>query len=74
VRRDRALVSWIVSQLVIAQAHGRVRPEAARREPDDIGVERDLDGGVAGGAVWPAGADGEHTGESVLPGAGGELA
>ena len=53
---------------------GAVRPEAARGEPDDVGVERDLDGGVAGGVVWPAGADGEHAGQGLLPGAGGELA
>jgi len=51
-----------------------VRPEAAFGDPDDVGVERDLDGGVAGAVVWLAGADGEHAGQGLLPGAGGELA
>ena len=36
---------------------GVVPLEAARGEPDDVGVDRDLDGGVTGAVVWPAGAD-----------------
>jgi hypothetical protein len=47
--------------------------EAAGGEPDDIGVDRDLDGGVAGALVWPTGAGGEDVGQGLLPGAGGEL-
>jgi hypothetical protein len=34
---------------------GAVFPEAARGEPDDVGGYRDLDDGVAGAAVLPAG-------------------
>ena len=37
-------------------------------------VDRDLDGGAAGVVVWPAGAGGEHAGQGLVPGAGGELA
>jgi len=51
-----------------------VRPEAAPGEPDDVGVDRDLDGRVAGVVVWPARGDGEHCAQGLLPGAGGELA
>jgi hypothetical protein len=47
--------------------------EAAFGEPDDVGVDRDLDGGVGGAVVWPAGADGQRVGQGLLPGAGGEL-
>ena len=36
-------------------------PEAAGGEPDDVGVERDLDGGVAGLVVCHAWADGKDT-------------
>jgi hypothetical protein len=43
-----------------------VFPEAACSEPDDVGVDRDLDDGVAGAAA-------EHCGQGLLPGAGGEL-
>jgi len=50
------------------------RPEAICGEPDDVGVDRDLDDGVAGAVVWPAGADGEHAGQGLMPGAGGEPA
>ena len=39
---------------------GAVLPEAVRGEPDDVGVDRDLDDGVAGAVVWPAGAAAEH--------------
>jgi hypothetical protein len=38
------------------------RPEAICGEPDDVGVDRDLDDGVAGAVAWPDGADGEHVG------------
>ena len=51
-----------------------MRPEAACGEPDDVGVYRDLDDGVAGAVVWPAGAAAEHAGQGLFPGAGGELA
>jgi len=50
-----------------------VRPEAARGEPDDVGVDRDFDGGAGGEAAWLAGADAGHAGQGLLPGAGGEL-
>src|SRR5262245_58877504 len=53
---------------------GGMRPEAARGEPDDVGVDRDLDDGVAWAVAWPARADGENAGQGLLPGAGGELA
>jgi hypothetical protein len=53
---------------------GAVPLEAARGEPHDVGVDRDLDGGVAGAVVWPARGDGEHVGQGLVPGAGGELA
>jgi hypothetical protein len=56
-----------------ARRLGFLRPEAARGEPDDVGVDRDLDDGMAGPVVWPAGAGGEHAGQGLLPGAGGEL-
>jgi hypothetical protein len=52
---------------------GAVLPEAACGEPDDVGVYRDLDGGVAGPAVWPAGAGAEHAGQGLFPDAGSEL-
>ena len=45
-----------------------------RGEPDDVGVDGDLDGGVAGAAVLPAWADTERAGQGLVPGAGGELA
>jgi hypothetical protein len=48
-----------------------LRLEGARGEPDDVGVDRDLDDGVAEAVVWAAG---EHAGEGLLPGAGGKLA
>ena len=41
--------------------------QAVCGEPDDVGVYRDLDGGVARAAA-------EHAGEGLFPGAGGELA
>lgn len=50
-----------------------LRPEDACGEPDDVGVDGDLDGGVAGAAVLPAWADAERAGQGLLPGAGGEL-
>jgi hypothetical protein len=50
-----------------------VRPEAACGEPDGVGVYRDLDDGLAGVVVWPAGAAAEHAGQGLIPGAGGEL-
>src|SRR5215813_9839447 len=53
---------------------GAVRPEAACGEPDDVGVDRDLDGGVAGAVVLPAWAGAEHAGQGLMPGAGGEVA
>jgi len=46
-----------------------VRPEAAPGEPDDVGVDRDLDGRVAGVVVWPARGDGEHCAQMVAVGA-----
>src|SRR5206468_9324777 len=52
---------------------GAVLLEAARGEPDDVGVDRDLDDGVAGAGVWPAGLAAEHAGQGLVPGAGGEL-
>jgi hypothetical protein len=67
-----ALVSLIVSHLVTVQGHGRVpalRPEVAGGEPDDVGVYRDLDEGVAWAVVWPAGADVEHVCRGLMPGA-----
>ena len=51
-----------------------MHPEAARSEPDDVGVDRDLDDGVARAVALPAGADAEHAGQGLIPGAGGELA
>ena len=53
---------------------GAVRPEAARGEPDDVGVDRDLDSGMGGAVVFPAGAAAEDVGQGLLPGAGGKLA
>jgi hypothetical protein len=53
---------------------GVVRPEAARGEPDDVGVDRDLDDGVAVVLPAAAGAGGEGAGQGLVPGAGGELA
>jgi hypothetical protein len=50
-----------------------VRPEAACGEPDGVGVYRDLDDGLAGVVVWPAGPAAEHAGQGLIPGAGGEL-
>lgn len=52
---------------------GAVLPEAARGEPYDIGVYRDLDDGVAGAVVLPTGASVERAGQGLLSGAGGEL-
>jgi hypothetical protein len=49
-------------------------PEVARGEPDDVGVDGDLDGGVAAAVVWLAGASAQLGGEFVLPGRRGELA
>ena len=57
-----------------ASRRGAVLPEAARGEPHDVGVYRDLDGGAGGAVVWPAGAAAEHAGQGLFPGAGGELA
>jgi hypothetical protein len=57
-----------------ASRQGAVLPEAARGEPHDVGVYRDLDGGAGGAVVWPAGAAAEHAGQGLFPGAGGELA
>ena len=51
---------------------GAVCPEAACGEPDDVGVYRDLNDGVA--VVWPGGAGAERAGQGLIPGAGGELA
>ena len=56
-----------------ASRRGAVLPEAARGEPDDVGVYRDLDDGVGGAVVCPARAAAEHPGEGPGPGAGGEL-
>ena len=52
---------------------GAVLPEDACGEPDDVGVYRDLDDGVGGAVVCPAGAAAEHAGQGPGPGAGGEL-
>jgi hypothetical protein len=52
---------------------GAVRPEAACGEPDDVGVYGDLDDGLAGVVVLAAGAAAEYAGQSLIPGAGGEL-
>ena len=51
---------------------GAVCPEAACGEPDDVGVYRDLNDGVA--VVWPGGAGAKRAGQALIPGAGGELA
>jgi hypothetical protein len=48
--------------------------QAVCGEPEDVGVYRDLDGGVARAVIWPAGAGAEHVGEGLIPGAEGELA
>ena len=53
---------------------GAVLAEAARGEPDDVGVYRDFNDGVAGAVICPAGAAVEHAGQGLIPGAGGELA
>ena len=53
---------------------GAVRLQAASGEPDGFGVYGDLDDGVPGAVVLPAAADGEHAGQGLIPGAGGELA
>ena len=58
-------------RLAGASRRGAVLPEAARGEPHDVGVYRDLDGGAGGAVVWPAA---EHAGQGLFPGAGGELA
>jgi hypothetical protein len=50
-----------------------VRLQASRGEPDDVGVDRDRDDGVAGAVVWPAGAGAEHAGQGLMPGAWAEL-
>ena len=39
---------------------GAVLPEAARGEPHDVGVYRDLDSGMAVAVVLPAGGEAEH--------------
>lgn len=52
---------------------GAVLAEAACGEPDDVGVDRDLDRGVAGVVVVLAGAGAEDAGQGLLPGARGEL-
>src|SRR5712691_2637871 len=52
---------------------GAVLPEAARGEPDDVRVDRDLNDGMAGPGVWPARTGAEHPGQGLVPGAGGEL-
>jgi hypothetical protein len=57
-----------------ASRRGAVFPEAAGGEPDDIGVYGDLDDGLAGAVVWPAGSAAEHVGQGLFPGGGGELA
>ena len=54
-------------------AAGVMRLEVACGEPDDVGVYRDLDDGVAGAVVLSA-VVGEHVGQGLFPGAGGELA
>ena len=41
-------------RLAGASRRGAVLPEAARGEPHDVGVYRDLDGGAGGAVVWPA--------------------
>ena len=51
---------------------GAVLPEAACGEPDDVGVDRDLNGGAGGAVVLPAVAA-EHVGQGLIPGAGREL-
>ena len=50
-----------------------MRPGAARGEPDDVGVDRNLNGGVARTVVLPARPGAEHAGQGLIPGAGGEL-
>jgi len=47
-----------------------LRPEVVRGEPDDLRVDRDLDDGVAGEVVLPAGAG---LGRGLWPGAWVEL-
>jgi hypothetical protein len=56
-----------------ASRRGAVFPEAACGEPDDVGVYGDLDDGLAGVVVWPAGAAAEHAGQDLIPGGGGDL-
>ena len=68
------LSHFVEGRLAGASRRGAVLPEAARGEPDDVGVYRDLDGGAGGAVVWPAGAAAEHAGQGLFPGAGGELA
>src|SRR5262249_31192362 len=53
---------------------GVLRLEEACGELDDVGVDRDLDGGLAGAVVLPAWAGAEQDRQDLLPGAGGELA
>jgi len=50
-----------------------VLPEAACGEPDDVGVYRDLNDGVTGAFVLPAGAAAERAGQGLIPGVGGEV-
>ena len=52
---------------------GAAPPEAACGEPDDVGIDRDLDDGMARVVVLPPGSGGEHAGQGLLPGAAGEL-
>ena len=46
---------------------GTVRLQAACGEPDDVGVYRDLDDGLAGAVVLPAGPATEHAGQVRVP-------
>jgi hypothetical protein len=46
---------------------------AACGEPDDVGVYRDLEDGLAGAVVWSAELAAEHVDQGLIPGAGGEL-
>lgn len=51
---------------------GAVCPEAACGEPDDAGVNGDLNDGVA--VVWPGGAGAKRAGQGLVPDVGGDLA
>ena len=48
---------------------GAVLPEAARGEPGDAGVDRDLGDEAASVVAWPAGAGAERAGQGLMPGA-----